>query len=161
MPLVTNTRVSLPPKESLQHRVLKRPVLVDEEKADEEGVRALKKRRRKEAFTFTLIDVSSEGIQNAELLNYQTIRVAREAGEGSSKACTLSLGATAKLIEVGTTSKSYSNRLKALRAFARVVLAKLDMFKITNSQAERSFVFGSNSVVHVRVLFLPLLFLFF
>lgn len=111
-------------------------MLTDEEeakKAKKEGVKALKRRIREKTSTFTPVDVSSKGTQSAELPEYQTIRATSEAKERSSEVGTSFLGTVAKLIEAGITPKNCSKRLKAFRTFIKVVLAKLDVFEITNS----------------------------
>lgn len=75
-------------------------MLVDEEEveeAKEEGARALKRRKKLEASALAPMDMSSEGIQSVELLEHLTAKTAKDAREGSSSVCALSLGA-AKLL---------------------------------------------------------------
>lgn len=79
----------------------------------------------------------------------------KEVKEGSSKVSTSLLHTIAELLEVGMTFKSCSKSLKAFKDFAGLVLAKLDMFKITSTWVKRSFVLDFRSMIHVRILHLP------
>lgn len=108
-------------------------MLVNEKEATKESIKAIKRKKRQEAFVPSPVDVSSEGIQSVELLEYPTTRVAREAGERFSNMGVSSLGTVAKLLEAGMTSKSCFESLKAFRDFAGLVSTKLNMSKITNT----------------------------
>lgn len=150
--LVTNTEMPLSPRRFSWRWVGERLVLVDEEKAEEaeeEGVRDLKRRREKKASTSTstLVDVSFERTQSANLSKYQTIRVSKEAGEGPSEAHASSLGTVVKLLKVSMTFKHYYKSLKDFMTFTGAVSVKLDIFEITKRWAERSFIFGFHNKV--------------
>lgn len=164
MPLVTDTGVSLLPKKSPWHRIMETLVLVDEEgneKAKEEGVEALKRKRRQKAFAH-IEAISFKGTQSAELLKYQIIRAIMEAREGFSEVGALSFGAVTELIEAGMTSKNGSDGLKAFRAFTGAISAKLDVFEITSSWVKNSFFFGFRSLIQIGYSSLsPLPFFFF
>lgn len=87
VPLVTDTGVPLPLKESPKCPTVERQMLVDGEEieeAEEEGIRALKRRKRHKAFTSALMNMSSEATQSAELLDLPTVRAPKEVREGSS-----------------------------------------------------------------------------
>lgn len=80
VPLVTNAEAPLSSKGYPRHLETKGPILVDEgkaKKAKEEGIRAWKRRKRQEAFTSILIDMSSEGTQSTELYNLPIVRAVR------------------------------------------------------------------------------------
>lgn len=51
------------------------------------------------------------------------------------------MGTIPKLIQVSMTSTNGKECLTTFKAFAEVILAKLDMFEVTNSRAELSFIF--------------------
>lgn len=74
VPLVTDTRVPLPPRRSPKRQTMERPVLVDEDdtkEAEVEGVRALKRTRKQEVPAPPVDIEPSEGTQSMVLLGFQ------------------------------------------------------------------------------------------
>lgn len=65
------------------------------------------------------------------------------------------------LLGVAMTFESLLESFTAFKDFTDLILAKLDMFEITSSQAEKSFVFGYQSMVQIRALPFVFFLLFF
>lgn len=107
------------------------------------------KRRELGAFTSVSVEVSFEGTQSAELPDLLTIIPQRDVGKGSSHT-ELSHLNVSKLLGVAIAFESCVKRLKAFRDFADLILKRFKMSVITNTQLERSFVFGYKRMVKVR-----------
>lgn len=117
---------------------------------ENEGTKALKRRRRQEA-PHTLVNMSSKEEQKGfELPDPSSTRGIKKVRERSNptKASFLDV---VEMLRVGIGSKSYSNSSKAFTDFAEFVLAKLDLSKVHNTREDQSFTFGFYYMEKVRV----------
>lgn len=116
-------------------------------------------RRRKEASA--LVDVvSSEWIQSVKLSKFQeTSRAAKEVKERSNEAGFSSWVTVVELVEADMTSTHGINYLATFKTFAGIISTKFDVFEITSSWAEQSFIFRFWHII--QVILLPLSLFFF
>lgn len=64
------------------------------------------------------------------------------------------MGMITKLIQTGMTSTDGKDYLITFKAFVKVILTKLDVSEMTNSQAKQSFIFGFRHTIQVSFLIL-------